>query len=227
MSAPRREEYLAHLRALYASGLKERENDVALYDSYLENMHAGTTLHALVDAVLTRQPVAHVLDIGCGDGGMLRALVLHYGARVRATGLDLVAPQNAAPPVTFLTGDAVRERLPDDCDVVVSFRAMHEIGALDAMLPAVARTLAPHGRAYLSIRIAEFRDGRIEPQGAITPRDVQYARTVFAARRVAGVTIRGEEIVETARIRLPESGEEGDLPYVRGLNVWMERAPRP
>src|SRR5207249_8649920 len=139
-----RTSYVDDLRRLYASGLKERENDLARYDAYLSNMRANSSLTGLVREVLDHQPLARVLDVGCGDAGALCALAEQFPGRVDAMGLDLVPPD--APGVRPLAGDALRTPLPEECDLVLSFRALHEIGQIDTIVPKVARALAPRGR---------------------------------------------------------------------------------
>lgn len=226
MATPSRAAYLAHLEQLYGLGIKERENDCAAYDLYLDLMQPGTTLRGLLDETLAAQPLARLLDIGCGDAGMLRELCTVYGERLEAHGADLVPPADAAP-VHAIGGDVLRAALPANCDLIVSFRALHEIGALDTMIPKLARLLAKGGRAFLSIRIAEFVDGRVEPQGSIVPRDVQWLKTTATAGMVAGVRLRVASVNAQAEVTLPL--EPGAAPttqefaYLRGVNVFLHR----
>ncbi len=224
---PLRAAYLAHLQQLYGLGLKERENDCATYDHYLGVMQPGLSLRGTVDAVLEAQPRARLLDIGCGDAGALREVVAAYGDRVDAHGCDLVVSPDTAP-VHVQGGDAARLAFPADCDLVVSFRALHEIGQLETLVPKVARALARGGVAYLSVRIAEFAEGRVEPQGSITPRDVQWIRTTAAMGLVAGARLRAVEVTGVATVSLPlEPGAaptEQEFGYLRGVNLFLARA---
>jgi SAM-dependent methyltransferase len=225
MSRPQtRAAFIDDLLRLYGSGIKERENSSALYDLYLENMRAGVRLHVLVEETLSARAVVRILDIGCGDAGALRALVAAYPGRVDAVGMDLVPPDAADSGVRVYAGDALRLPLPSQCDLIFSFRALHEIGGLDAMIPKIARALAAGGRAFLSIRIAEEEEGRIVPQGLITPRDVQWLRGVLAMRRIAGVRAEGAEVAGVASLRLPGAPDDAtDVPYVRGVNLFLTR----
>ena len=105
---------------------------------------------------------------------------------------------------------------------------MHEIGAIDSLVPRLARTLARGGRAFLSIRIAEFTDGRVTPHGLIAPADVQYLRTVLAARLVAGARASGAEVTGIATMTMPaeapgEAPNEQEFEFLRGVNLFLDR----
>lgn len=225
-ATPPRATYLAHLEQLYGLGIKERENDVAAYDHYLGAMQPGLSWRGAVDTILAAQPRARLFDIGCGDAGALRTLAAEYGDRVDAHGCDLVTPEDTAP-VHLLRGDALRAPFPPSCDLIVSFRALHEIGHLDTLVPKVARALARGGLAFLSVRIAEFVAGRIEPQGSITPRDVQWIRTTAAMGLVAGSRLRVVEVTGVATASLPlapgDAPAEQEFAYVRGMNLFLAR----
>jgi SAM-dependent methyltransferase len=103
-----------------------------------------------------------VLDVGCGDGALVR-LMARDGARV--VGVDnnpaQIAKAAAAPPAGGEAyAMAAGERLPFPSatfDSVVIFNALHHVppNAQDAALVEAARVLKPGGRAYIAEPLAE------------------------------------------------------------------------
>jgi ubiquinone/menaquinone biosynthesis C-methylase UbiE len=107
-------------------------------------------------------PGKDVIDVGCGEGGMVRVMT-RAGARV--IGVDCTAKQlekaHAAEPAgdeTYI--DGVGEALPfDDAskDIVVYFNALHHVPmeSQAEALDEVARVLKPGGTAYVAEPMAE------------------------------------------------------------------------
>ena len=80
-------------------------------------------------------PPARVLEVGCGDGALARALA--------AAGYELLAIDPAAPAGPIFrrtTIEALRD--PGPFDAVVASRALHHVDDLDVALAKIAR-LAP------------------------------------------------------------------------------------
>jgi SAM-dependent methyltransferase len=70
------------------------------------------------------RPAESVLDIGCGNGMLLRKIRQDLGVPV--TGIDLRAPRNPEPDIPIMATDAVREPLPP-ADVAVSVFVVHHL----------------------------------------------------------------------------------------------------
>jgi ubiquinone/menaquinone biosynthesis C-methylase UbiE len=119
----------------------------------------------LID-VMSPQPRAHVLDVGCGSGWAVREVGKRIGDG-RACGVDLSpamidrALANAAdiPNVEFVTGDA--ENIPyenDVFDAVMCSSSFHHYPRPVKALTEFRRVLKPGGRVYL---LDTCRDGAL------------------------------------------------------------------
>jgi SAM-dependent methyltransferase len=86
-----------------------------------------------------RPAPARVLEVGCGDGRLARALdELGY----RVTAIDPEAPEGAIFQAVSLEDFAA----PEGFDVVVAIRALHHIPDLGGALAKLLRLLVPGGR---------------------------------------------------------------------------------
>src|ERR1035441_9349170 len=85
----------------------------------LSRTHSVLGNHMAILRALRRdgQEVRHVLDIGCGHGGLLEKVRRQMGAEV--LGVDLRPPESGAGAIPILKLDAVWEALPR-ADVAVS-----------------------------------------------------------------------------------------------------------
>lgn len=95
------------------------------------------------DAVIaTALPAgSRVLDVGCGDGGLVDRLV--------ELGFDALGVDPAAPAHPRLIGESVEQVLsPGAFDAVTAVMALHH-AELDAVTSALARLLRPHGRLFV------------------------------------------------------------------------------
>jgi len=97
-----------------------------------------------------------LVDVGCGDGALVRALTLRGG---HVTGIEIderaLAPALAAEKAggeTYLEGRAEALPLPDgSVDTVVFFNSLHHVPVplLEAALDEAARVLVPGGRLFV------------------------------------------------------------------------------
>jgi cyclopropane-fatty-acyl-phospholipid synthase len=163
--APRARRYVAHhydlngrLYSLFLD--RDRQYSCAYFprgDETLEQAQAAKKRHIAAKLCLDR-PDLHVLDIGCGWGGLALSLAREHGARV--TGITLSAEQLAeararaaaeglTDRVSFEMLDyrAVTQRF----DRIVSVGMFEHVGVVHyrAFFDTVARCLAPDGVALL------------------------------------------------------------------------------
>lgn len=244
---PTRATYVGHLQQVYGLGVKDSDNTIASYDHYFKVMKPGLSVGALVGSILARKPVARVLDIGCGDAGMLKELLRKHPGKIDAHGFDLVAPKVGKQGLQFHEGDALELPFPSDCDLIVSFRAMHEVGALDRLVPKVARALAVGGHAFLSVRISELslEPGCSHPglerhrpasfawelrqamEGRPSPPGVEFQGSIMQhdldwLRGAAAKGIIDGTSIACAEVMGQIPGKR-DTTFVRGVNVFLER----
>jgi len=129
-----------------------------------------------------------VLDIGCGDGALVR-LAARGGAR--ATGVDVSEAQlgrarGAEPVADEDYQEAAAQDLPfDDAtfDIVIFFNSLHHvpIEAMDLAMEEAARVLKPGGQFYVSEPLAEGSHFRIQ-QPAHDETEVRAAATEILGR---------------------------------------------
>lgn len=119
----------------------------AVRDDQIESRRLVTNA-AVVDAVLSRSP-KHVLDIGCGEGWLVRALNQHG---VNSTGVDavpsLIAEATAAGGGNFAVAsyeDIVAGSFRTTVDVVVANFALIGGEAVDRLIQHIPSLLVPAG----------------------------------------------------------------------------------
>ncbi|MDR0735673.1 MAG: class I SAM-dependent methyltransferase [Zoogloeaceae bacterium] len=97
-------------------------------------------------------PEMRVMDIGCGNGGLLKALS-RRGAPIRASGID-PAPRCVRRLIDegFAAHPGHLAHLPENCgthDLIILSHVLEHVVNLSGALLAVRRLLAPHGKLYV------------------------------------------------------------------------------
>lgn len=124
-----------------------------------------------------------VLDIGCGDGALTRAIAMYVpGGYV--VGLDpsqgmlsiaRSVPTAADAGPVFVRADARRLPFLQVFDVVVSFNALHWVPQQDEALAQIASVVCPGGRAVIQVVCAGERTS-LEAVAMESTRSPQWAR---------------------------------------------------
>jgi SAM-dependent methyltransferase len=117
----------------------------------LEN---GTTSFEALVTVAALRPQQTVLDLGCGEGPLLRYVlqrdVRYIGVDFSAASLAAARQQFGATAAEFVEADAGHMPLPDaSCDVVLSHMALHIMNPLEPVLFEVARVLKHSGTLHV------------------------------------------------------------------------------
>lgn len=139
-------------RKKYSLGIVDMQQSLAEYDRILDQIAKGSTIKALAEEVLQKKKCARILDLGCGSGKAMAELKKLFGERVFCVGVDLVEPESNQFDL-FLQGDAVEMDLPENIDILFSFRALHEVGETERVFQKICACLADGGRAFLSVRL--------------------------------------------------------------------------
>ncbi|MGO1118577.1 class I SAM-dependent methyltransferase [Rhodovibrionaceae bacterium A322] len=132
----------------------------------------------------------HVLDIGCGDGALVRALTkrqaICVGVEVTPERIAQAEARDKVAAETYMQASGSSLPLPDESmDLVVFFNSLHHL-PIDEMAQALEeshRLLKPHGHLYIAEPIAEG------PLHAITsPIDdeTEVRRLAYEALQAAG-----------------------------------------
>lgn len=115
-------------------------------------------------ATLSFAPTDWVLDIGCGDGFLTRAIAELVPGGV-AVGADasprMIATAHGSAAADsgpwFVVADARKLPFPQSFDVVVSFNALHWVPEQDVALHQIAAVVKPGGRATVQMVCAGDR----------------------------------------------------------------------
>lgn len=139
-------------------------------------------------ALLDVKPGARVLDLGCGNGALTKALDLRG---YRAQGLDdsaeMIAGARAAyPGLPFMQANAIDFMLNEPVDAVFSNAVLHWVGREDqpALLSSVSRALKQSGQfvfecgGYGNARLIHGALAEAFAKRALTYRTPQYFPTI-------------------------------------------------
>jgi SAM-dependent methyltransferase len=105
---------------------------------------------------------ASILDVGCGEGSLLKALMdAHLGSS--GTGLEVSAQalalaQRVVPDATFQSCDIATDALDETFDLVVSADVVEHIGDDAAAIGNMAAMTAPGGRLIISTLQGRMRN---------------------------------------------------------------------
>ena len=124
----------------------------SLFEQFcLEN---GTTSFETLVTVAGFRPHQTVLDLGCGEGPLLRYVlqrdVRYIGVDFSAASLAVARQQVGATAAEFVEADAGQMPLPEaSCDVVLSHMALHIMNPVEPVLFEVSRVLKPNGQLHI------------------------------------------------------------------------------
>ncbi|MBU0635666.1 class I SAM-dependent methyltransferase [Candidatus Micrarchaeota archaeon] len=204
-------ELVERYKKKYAIGLVDVNNSLSTYNKFLHNIGVESSLEEIVLQIIKRKKKVRILDIGCGNAGVLCDLKNLFKDRVETIGMDLIAfsPQNADRSII---GNALQKRFPAQCDLVFSFRSLHEIGLASILVSKVCNGLAPKGMAFLAFRLHSIVNDKVEWSGAMHEKDEQFLFDIsqlksFQRCKVSGKLSReelssGEKVVTGILIKI-------------------------
>ncbi len=188
-----------HYVEKYSLGVILRDNTLNEYNTFLRNLGEHSSLEKIAAEYVKRKGSCRILDIGCGNGQALHELKQHVSSLVHTIGIDLLPLHDHRMLDQFVQGNVHDVPLPSECDIIVSFRALHEIGSLEQLLPRVTRALGKSGRAYLWIRFRKMVDGTICWEGEMNEREEKYLQTLASQRELNACKV----LVESVPLSLP------------------------
>jgi SAM-dependent methyltransferase len=147
---------------------------------------------------------ARVLDVGCGEGGLVQQLA--------AAGLDAVGVDPRAPDDPRLVRSTVEElELEASFDAVCAVMSLHH-AALDPACEAISRLLRPGGRLFVTELSWERYDDRavrwLDEHGGSGP------NTTLAAWREEHADLHNGPVIRAALERWFRRGGDEERPYL-------------
>jgi ubiquinone/menaquinone biosynthesis C-methylase UbiE len=186
---------IEYYRQKYSLGLVDISNSLEKYDSFLSNLGEEKTLEEMIGKLLQFKRKMRILDIGCGNAGALKELKKKFGKRIETIGMDLV-PFPTLNADHGIIGNALEKKLPNNCDLVFSFRTLHEIGSSEVMVKEICRILAPEGTALLAFRLRTFSNGVLEWIGEMEEADEYFLFRIAEDGKLGNCTVFGRIVFE-------------------------------
>jgi len=155
------------------------------YDpAYFEQTHRNWFAHPQLDLftkiaeLIEREPLPRsVIDVGCGNGNLLRFLATRWGTTVALTGVDLMANE-PSPGIEFIQGDIHSVDIHRQFSVVVSLATIEHLADAHAFACrltsltrlggiAIVMTLNDNSLLYAAARLLRASVRRWHSTGSI------------------------------------------------------------
>ena len=158
------------------------------------------------DAVVVERVAAHarVLDIGCGDGGLVE--------RLCASGLDAIGVDPCAPAHPRLVAEAVEDAAAiGKFDAICAVMALHHT-SLEDVVAAVRRLLRASGRLFVYDFAWELYDARAEAW--LSAHDCSGSDNSVSGWRLEHADLHTGTTIRTALATVVRLSEESGRPYL-------------
>ncbi len=205
----------------YSQGVILRDNTLREYNTFLHNLGEENPLEKIAAGHIQKNGLCRILDIGCGNGQALHELKQHVGSLVHTIGIDLLPLHDAISLDEFTQGDALDTPFPMNCHLIVSFRALHEMGHFSSLLPRIARSLSSGGRAYLWIRMRDVNGEKMVWVGEMDAEEEGYLRLLTAQRELDGCKV----LVEPVLVPVPITHEKDPRETIAGGYIVLLMRP--
>lgn len=190
--------------------LTDRANSLQKYNFFLKNMGAQETLEEMVQQIIDEKKKAKIFDIGCGEAGALKELKQLFGKKVTVCGADAIKTTGLDE---FVFGNAAKKSFPAKCELVISFRALHEIANLKTVFEKISKSLSTGGLVILSIRLQQQVGERIFFHGNLTQADMDFLGEIEKIEEFKGLKVLVIKIWQ----------KHGEQDSVSGANVFLSK----
>ena len=205
----------------YSQGVILRDNSLREYNHFLRNLGEEKSLEKIAGEYVHQHGTCRILDIGCGNGQALHELKQHVGSLVHTMGVDLLPLHDSTSLDEFTQGDALDTPFPMNCHLIVSFRALHEMGYFSELLPRISSSLARGGRAYLWVRMRDMSSGNMQWVGEMNAKEEEYLRFLSSQRELNGCKV----LVEPVHVPIPINTEKDPRETIAGGYVILLMRP--
>lgn len=192
----------------YSQGVILRDNSLREYNHFLRNLGEGDSLEKTASEYIKKNGQCRVLDIGCGNGQALHALKQHVGSLVHTMGVDLLPLAERSMLDEFTQGNVHDVPMPVHCHLILSFRALHEIGNFSTLFPRIAHALERGGRAYLWIRFREEYNRKIKLVGEMNTFEENYLKKLASQRELNGCRVLVEPVNVPHSLSVPKNAPQ-------------------
>ncbi len=177
----------------YSLGLIERKTSLKHYNELLEKIEEGLSFESLISDFLEKKPLVRVFEIGCGEAQALKELKVIFKNKVFVSGIDLLETdfQNLDE---LIIGDVLEQVFPQNCDIIFSFKSLHEIGSTKQLIEKIESSLTNGGVAILSIRVQEFKQGELVFLGELTQEDLDFLNSILQAEKFKSCLVSGSKV---------------------------------
>lgn len=120
-------------------------------DSYHQEM-CDKIPDMIVD-ILNKNEVVDVLDLGCGDGGIIKAIAKKYNKKI--VGVD-ISPRRidelkfSFPQYNFLCADASNTRINKQFDLIICTQVIEHVSEDRRLIQEIDRLLKPNGYLFIT-----------------------------------------------------------------------------
>ncbi|MDO8428302.1 MAG: methyltransferase domain-containing protein [Candidatus Diapherotrites archaeon] len=184
----------------YAYGILTRNNSLREYEFFLSNISSELSLQELIKEFLKTRKKVRLLDLGSGEGQALKELKNLFKNQIETIGMDLLnSPKENFD--RFILGNILEKEFPKECDIILGFRSLHEIGNIEKNLEKISQALKIGGLAFLSIRIQDSHNGVMQWIGKIIEQDLKFLQKIIQQKEWKNMKIQGYTVnvkLETA-----------------------------
>jgi SAM-dependent methyltransferase len=177
----------------YRHGVGTRNHSLREYEFFISNITTNVTLAGLVEKFLEIREKVKILDLGSGEGQALKELKERFGKKIETIGIDLFdAPKENFD--TFIQGNALEADWPTECDIVLGFRSLHEMGQIKTIFEKLNQALKAGGISLLSIRVMDSWNNSMQFMGAMEKQDLTFLEDIVTKGAFESLRIDGRKI---------------------------------